>query len=108
VAVRETLEDIDYLMANVKAVIAERQRLFTGLERLGWLRLYPSEANFILCAVEKGSAGDLQRELEERGILVRYFDQPLLRNYIRISVGRPADTDILLKTLKEIGGSHGQ
>jgi histidinol-phosphate aminotransferase len=108
VAVRETLKDIDYLMANVKTIIAERQRLFTGLEKLGWLRPYPSQANFILCAVEKGSAADLQRELEERGILVRYFDQPLLRNCIRISVGRPADTDILLKTLKEIGGSHGQ
>jgi histidinol-phosphate aminotransferase len=108
VAVRETLKDIDYLMANVKAVIAERQRLFAELEKLGWLRPYPSEANFILCAVEKGSTADLQRELEERGILVRYFDQPLLRNYIRISVGRPADTDILLKTLKEIGGRYGQ
>ena len=108
VAVRETLKDIDYLMANVKAIIAERQRLFTGLEKLGWLRPYPSQANFILCAVEKGSAKELQRELEGRGILVRYFDQPLLRNYIRISVGRPADTDILLKTLEEIGGSYGQ
>jgi histidinol-phosphate aminotransferase len=107
VAVRETLKDIDYLMANVKAIIAERQWLFAGLAKLGWLRPYPSEANFILCAVEKGSAKELQQELEERGILVRYFDQPLLRNYIRISVGRPADTDILLKTLEQIGGSHG-
>jgi histidinol-phosphate aminotransferase len=108
VAVRETLKDIDYLMANVKAIIAERQRLFAGLKSLGWLRPYPSQANFILCAVEKGNAADLQRELEERGILVRYFNQHLLRNYIRISVGRPADTDILLETLIQIGGSHGQ
>jgi histidinol-phosphate aminotransferase len=108
VAVRETLKDIDYLMANVKAIIAERQRLSAGLEKLGWLRPYPSQANFILCAAEKGSAKELQQELEGKGILVRYFDQPLLRNYIRISVGRPADTDILLKTLEEIGGSYGQ
>jgi histidinol-phosphate aminotransferase len=108
VAVRETLKDIDYLMANVKAIIAERRRLFTGLEKLGWLRPYRSQANFILCAVAKGSAKELQRELEGRGILVRYFDQPLLRNYIRISIGRSADTDILLKTLEEIGGSYGQ
>ncbi len=103
VAVEESLKDIDYLMGTVGAIIAERERLFKELEKLGWLKPFPSQANFILCQVLKGGAKKLCQKLQDKGILVRYFDQPRLRNYIRISVGKPEHTDTLIKTLKEIG-----
>ncbi|MGD9394443.1 MAG: histidinol-phosphate aminotransferase, partial [Dehalococcoidia bacterium] len=60
--------------------------------------------NFIFCHVLNGKASQIQKELEDRGILVRYFDIPLLQNSLRISVGKPEHTDKLLKALKEIGG----
>jgi len=104
VAVRESLKDIDYLRSCVKAVITERGRLFTELEKLDFLKPFPSKANFILCAVLSGQAGELQQKLEKKGILVRYFNEPMLRNYIRISVGKPEHTDALIKALREIGG----
>ena len=104
VAVRESLKDIDYLMGTVKAIVAERERLFTELEKISWLKPYPSWANFILCSVLKGKASALQQELQNRGILVRYFDQPLLKDSVRISVGKPEHTDALIKALHEIGG----
>jgi histidinol-phosphate aminotransferase len=103
VAVRESLEDKDYLMSNVKAIIAERERLFSCLEAMEWLRPYPSQANFILCSVLKGKAKELQQRLEDGGILVRYFDQPLLEDSVRISIGRPEENDILMETLNELG-----
>jgi histidinol-phosphate aminotransferase len=105
VAVQESLRDLDYLLGRVKAIVAERERLFVELEKLEWLKPFPSRANFILCSVLKGKARELQQELQNRGILVRYFAQPLLRNYIRISVGKPEHTDALIKALKELGGS---
>jgi len=105
VAVRESLRDIDYLMASVRAIIAERERLFTKLKRLKWLRPFPSRANFILCALLKGEATELRQKLEDRGILVRYFDQPRLENCLRISVGKPEHTDALIKALQEIEGT---
>ena len=95
---------MDYLMTNVRRIIAERERLFDKLQEITWLKPYPSQANFILCSVLKGEARVLQRKLQKRGILVRYFDQPLLKNFIRVSVGRPPDSDILITTLQEIGG----
>ena len=97
VAVQESLKDLDYLLGRVKAIVAERERLFAELEKLKWLRPFPSRANFILCSVLNGKARELQQELQNRGILVRYFDQPLLRNFIRISVGKPEHTDALIK-----------
>ncbi|MFC1933199.1 histidinol-phosphate transaminase [Chloroflexota bacterium] len=103
VAVQESLKDVDYLMGTVKAIIDERERLFSELEKLKWLKPFPSQANFILCSVLNGEAKELKQNLQDKGILVRYFDQPLLRNYIRISVGKPEHTDALIKALQEIG-----
>jgi histidinol-phosphate aminotransferase len=102
IAVRESLKDIDYLKNNVKAIIAERDRLAGELEKLGWLKLLPSRANFIFCHVLKGKASEIQQELQSRGILIRYFDLPLLQNSLRISVGKPEQNDVLVRTLKEI------
>jgi len=102
VAVQESLRDLDYLLGRVKAIVAERERLFAELQKLKWLKPFPSQANFILCSVLNGKAKELQQELQNRGILVRYFDQPLLRNFIRISVGKPEHTDALIECLRQM------
>ena len=104
VAVEESLKDADYLMGRVKAIIAERGRLFSELEKLEWLKPFPSQANFILCSVLNGEARELRQKLQDKGILVRYFDEPPLRNFIRFSVGKPEHTDALIKALQKIGG----
>ncbi len=103
-AAEASFKDIDYLMTTVRAIVAERARLFDGLKKIEWLRPYPSQANFILCAVLRGKAKELHKRMEERGILLRYFDQPLLRDFIRISVGKPEHTDTLLRALREYSG----
>jgi histidinol-phosphate aminotransferase len=46
----------------------------------------------------KGVAASLRR----RGVLVRYYDRPDLANYIRISTGRPEDTERLLEALNAV------
>ena len=104
IAVQESLKDIDYLMSRVKAIIAERGRLFGELERLEWLKPFSSQANFILCSVLNGKAKELRQKLQDKGILVRCFDEPILRGFIRFSVGKPEHTDALIKALQEIGG----
>ena len=101
VAVRESLKDADYLMGRVRAIIAERERLFGELKKLEWLKPFPSRANFIFCHVLNGKASEIQRKLQNRGILIRHFNLPLLGNSLRISVGKPEHTDTLIKALKE-------
>jgi histidinol-phosphate aminotransferase len=102
IAVRESLADITYLQGRVRAIIKERSRLFNALQQTSWLKPYPSQANFIYCDVLKGNASELHQMLQKKGILVRYFDNPLLKNAIRISVGKPEHTDALIKALKTI------
>jgi len=92
------LEDAAYLTETVSKLVTERQRLFDGLSRIPWLSPYPSSANFILCRVaQKINAAQLKADLvEQRGIFIRYFNKPGLDDHIRISVGRPEQTDAIL------------
>jgi histidinol-phosphate aminotransferase len=102
IAVRQSLDDINYLQDKVKTIVHERRRLFGELQKIPWLKPYPSRANFIYVAVLKGSASELYLKLQQKGILVRYFNRPLLENSIRISVGKPEHTDALIKALYEL------
>ncbi|RME57470.1 MAG: histidinol-phosphate transaminase [Caldilineae bacterium] len=92
----------DAIRATVEKLKAERERLYHALCTVPYLAPIPSQANFILCPVVEGSARALKQRLEEQGILVRYYDKPGLANCIRISVGRPEQTDRLLAALRRI------
>lgn len=102
VAVEESMKDIEYLQSTVEKIIGERERLYKELEKIDWLKPYPSQANFILCRVEKGNAGQLRQKLQAKGILVRYFSEPVLADCIRISVGKPEHTDALMEVLRQL------
>ena len=104
VAVAESLKDKDYLLSSVQKLVDERQRLTDKLQKISWLTVYPSQSNFIFCRVRNIDAQDLHKKLQVKGILVRYFDQPRIKDCIRFSVGKPEHTDALIKTLREIGG----
>ncbi|GBD08178.1 Histidinol-phosphate aminotransferase [Candidatus Thermoflexus japonica] len=97
-----SLEDRAYLLANVARLVAERERLYQALQAFPFLRPFPSRTNFILCRVIGRDAHRLWEELLRRGILIRRYTSPELRDYLRISVGRPEHTEALLRALTEI------
>lgn len=102
VAALASLNDLAYLMKNVEKIIAERERLYQELSQLEFLRPYPSQANFVLCRVVGRDARQLKLDLEGESILVRYFSKPGLTDHIRISVGKPEQTDALLAALRRL------
>jgi histidinol-phosphate aminotransferase len=99
------LEDQAHVRANAERVIASRQRLSDQLEQLGW-RVWPSESNFLLARPADGQAGELYQALKQRGILVRYFNQPRLTDKLRITVGTDEQNDELLAALGEIAAER--
>ena len=95
-----SLADRDHLLGNVARIVAERQRLAAELARFSFLQPVPgSQSNFILCRVIGRDARQLKLALEQQGVLVRHFAKPGVDNCVRISVGRPMDTDALLAAL---------
>jgi histidinol-phosphate aminotransferase len=95
-----SIDDLDILAENVQRLLQERQRLFAGLQSIPFLQPFPSQANFILCKVAGRPALELKQGLMKQGVLVRYYNTPLLSDFIRISVGRPYETDAVLAALR--------
>ncbi len=102
IAAMESLKDIDYLQRIIRSIVNERKRLSIELSTMGWLKIYPTEANFILCSVLNGKAREIHQKLKSKGIFIRYFNTPELKDCIRISIGKPEHTDKLIAALKEL------
>jgi histidinol-phosphate aminotransferase len=98
-----SMQDSTWLHEKVGLIVAERERLLKELAIFSFLHPYPSHSNFVLCRVSGRSALQLKLALEQHGVLVRHFDKPGIDNCIRISAGRPQDTDRLIEALKMVG-----
>lgn len=94
-----SLADESWFRDSCRRVIASRERLTAALEGLGFSVL-PSRANFVLASPGEGrDARAIFLALREQGIIVRWFDQPRVRDYLRITVGTDAECDALLEAL---------
>jgi histidinol-phosphate aminotransferase len=80
----------------------ERQRVSDELNRLHW-NVLPSQANFVLATCPDGCGREAYLALKSRGILVRFFDLPGLRDKLRITIGTPAQNDALLMAIRAMG-----
>jgi len=95
VAATAALEDYEWMQANVARIRATRERLSAELRGRGF-EVLPSQANFILARRPGEVLEDLYLRIRDRGVLVRYFAIPELRDAMRISIGTEEETDTLL------------
>jgi histidinol-phosphate aminotransferase len=91
------IADQPYMHNCVGKAAAELARMQAGLHELG-LRTIPSTANFVLARVG-ARAADIYQTLLRGGVIVRPVAGYGLPEYLRISVGLPQQTDLLLKLL---------
>jgi histidinol-phosphate aminotransferase len=101
VAALATLDDLPYYRENVRKIIATRDWLSRELSDLGF-QVLPSQTNFILVRPPGGSAESWLDALRRRKILVRWFDRPNIREYLRITIGMREAAEKLLKAAKAI------
>jgi histidinol-phosphate aminotransferase len=94
-----TLNDLRYYRANFKQILVTREWLSRELTKLGF-RVFPSQTNFILVQPLRFTAHEWQHELREQKILVRWFNFPELKSYLRITIGTPAEAAAL------VGAAH--
>jgi len=101
VAALATLEDLDYYRRNFQKVIATRQWLAEALRKLDF-EVLPSHTNFIFARPPRFSAGEWLNKLRDRKILVRWWDQPVIRDYLRITIGTRSEAQALVQAARLI------
>ena len=101
VAAVATLGDLKDYRANFKQIVATRAWLSRELTKLGF-RVFPSQTNFILVRPPQFAAHEWQQQLRRRKILVRWFNFPEVKNYLRITIGTAMEAEALMKASLEI------
>jgi histidinol-phosphate aminotransferase len=103
VALVATLADRQLLMERVHLLVQERERMASLITtKVPGVHCFPSEGNFLLCKFPHGIAAKVQSALAQRGVFVRHFSDPRISDCLRISVGKPDQTDTLIKNLVKI------
>ncbi len=95
------LEHADEYARQAALLRSERTRLLAALVATPGVQVFPSEANMVLVRVP-----DSKRAfdgLKARGVLVKHIAglHPLLVNCLRLTVGTPAENDLMIRALKE-------
>lgn len=101
VAALATLDDLPYYRANIRKIIATRERLAAALGELNF-DVQPSQANFLFVRPPRFAAEAWLAELRQRKVLVRWFDNAETRDRLRITVGTDAEAAGLVKAARAI------
>ena len=101
VAALATLDDLACYRRNFRRIIATRERVARELTMVGF-RVLPSQTNFLFVRPPVFPAGEWLQKLRDRKILVRWFDYPETKSYLRITVGSEVEMDALLQAARKI------
>lgn len=102
VAAIAALDDRENALDRVETILESRKALAAALATLPGVRVYPSDANFLLVRFSGHDAGSLHAQMRERGIALRRFTTPGLEDCIRVSVGLPEQNETLTKTFAQL------
>ena len=93
--------DEAYTQKNCQTVCENRAFAVAELKKLGF-EMTDSKANFIFAKHPALDGGELYAKLKERGILVRHFEKPRIREYNRITVGTREQMQALVDAVRQI------
>jgi histidinol-phosphate aminotransferase len=94
-------EGREEIKKQIDIIKKERDKMLENLNKIEGIKVYPSDANFVLIRVDDGDK--IHKKLIQKGILVRNMSHlPLMENCLRISIGKPEENRIFIETLKEI------
>lgn len=102
-----TEESEAYHAANCRTVMENRAYTTEELTKRGFT-VVPSLANFVFARLPGTDGAQLYDALRRQGVLVRHFNKPGIRDYLRITIGSKAEMDALLAALDVICNEKGE
>ncbi|MEX0996433.1 MAG: histidinol-phosphate transaminase [Flavobacteriaceae bacterium] len=99
-AALKVLRNHEATRRHLTLIYKERKRVFNALKELEQvIKIYPSEANFLL--VEVKDATSVYNKLVEKNIIIRNRNN-VVKNCVRITIGTPEENDQLINELKNL------
>lgn len=97
VAAAAAIKDEEYFQMQCRNVMRIRDEFSSDMRKLGY-EVLPSAANFVF--VKTGE--ECFAKIREHNILVRHWDIDIIKDYIRVTIGKDEDMKKLVKVMEEI------
>lgn len=92
----------------VLEICRERDGIVAALQRLSGFKVIPSQANFILFSPGTPRFQALKKKLDDQKVRLRTFDEPLLADWFRVTVGTAKENRLFLKTVSAFARELGE
>ncbi len=96
------LDSTDYYIRTSRAIREDNERYFEYFRTLSGFRPFRTEANFILVRYPRERREQLKSGLEERGVFVKFLDDPGLDDCVRITTGTTDQNAFVLDAFREV------
>ena len=94
------IADDNYFKQTTAKIVETRENAKIQLSKLGF-EFNDSKSNFIFAKHKSVRAVDIFNALREKHIFVRYFNQPRIDNYLRITIGTDEEMQALFDFLRD-------
>ncbi|HEY6951545.1 MAG TPA: aminotransferase class I/II-fold pyridoxal phosphate-dependent enzyme [Bacteroidota bacterium] len=95
------LDSERYYQSIRQRMAEDRERYYRYFDARQGFKCFRSNANFILVRLPSGSANVLRKFLKDRGIQIKFFDEPEFENCVRITIGTEEQNRTLLGALSD-------
>ena len=100
---KAAVEDRGYFELTTGKIVKTRERFKEELRKMGFV--FPdSKANFVFASHPDFSGDFLFTELRKKNIVVRHWNSPAIKEYLRITIGTDEQMDAVVSALREITG----
>ena len=106
-AAAEAVKDTDFVKRSRLLISKSKRQMLEMFKTIPWLKIYPSETNFLLIEITQGdlTSTQLNEGPAKKGILIRDckdFDG-LNNRFFRVTVRRPEENRKLIEQIKSLG-----
>lgn len=101
IAGAEAMKDEAYFNDICRKIISTREWFSEKMRDLGF-DVIPSKANFVFVSHKKISGSEYFAKLRKCNIIVRYFNDEKIKNYVRITIGLDEDMKRLVEVTETI------
>jgi len=96
-----------YYIQKRQEIVSTREYTEKHLKKMGFI-MTQSKANFIFAAHPNVGGEELYLKLKEKGILIRQWNKPRIKDYVRITIGTKEQMDALIKAVSKILAEMGK
>lgn len=93
------LDSPEYYAGVAQKMRADMEQYYTALAKLPGVRVFRSDANFILAEIPKKHVEPMQKYMKDRGLIIKFMNEPLLNSHVRITIGTQEENRMVIDAM---------